>query len=68
MDKYGKKTECKTSYIPMRLCGFPDKDLAMVVVYGFGKEPMILLTNSGLTVKNKLWMIVAKVYLMRWRI
>ena len=68
MDKSGKKTECKISYIPVKLCGFPNKDLVMVTVYGFGKEPMLLLTNLGLTEKKKLCMIATKVYLMRWRI
>jgi hypothetical protein len=67
-DKQGKKMECKISYIPVKLCEFPDKDLVLVVVYGFGKEPMLLITNLGVTEKKKLCMIVAKVYLMRWRI
>jgi hypothetical protein len=68
MDKHGKKIECKISYIPVKLCEFPDKNLVLVVVYGFGKEPMLLLTNLELTEKKKLCMIAAKVYLMRWRI
>ncbi len=68
MDKHGKKIECKISYIPVRLCEFPNKDLVLVVVYGFGKEPMLLLTNLDITEKKKLCMIVTKVYLMRWRI
>ncbi len=68
MDKHGKKIECKISYIPVRLCEFPNKDLVLVVVYGFGKEPMLLLTNLEITEKKKLCMIVTKVYLMRWRI
>jgi hypothetical protein len=67
-DKQGKKIECKISYIPVKLCEFPDKDLVLVVVYGFGKEPMLLITNLEVTEKKKLCMIVAKVYLMRWRI
>ena len=68
IDKKGKKVECKISYIPVRLCEFPDKELVMVAVYGFGKEPMLLLTNLSLTEKKKLCMIVSKIYLMRWRI
>jgi hypothetical protein len=68
MDKHGRKTECKISCIPVKLCEFPDKDLVLVVVYGFGKEPMLLITNLEVTEKKKLCMIVAKVYLMRWRI
>jgi effector-binding domain-containing protein len=68
MDKQGRKTECRISYIPIRLCEFPDKELVLVAVYGFGKEPMLLITNLRMTEKKKLCMITAKVYLMRWRI
>ena len=68
MDKQGKKVECRISYIPVSLCEFPDKDIVLVAVYGFGTQPMLLLTNLALSEKKKLCMIVAKVYLMRWRI
>jgi len=68
MDKHGKKIECKISYIPVKLCEFPDKDLVLVVIYGFGKEPMLLLTNLEMTEKKKLCMVATKVYLMRWHI
>ena len=44
-DKHGKKIQCKISYIPVKLCAFPQKDLVLVAVYGFGKNPMLLLTN-----------------------
>jgi hypothetical protein len=67
-ERNGKKIECKISYIPVNLCEFPDKDLVLVAVFGFGKEPMLLLTNLEITEKKKLCMIVAKIYLMRWRI
>ena len=68
MDKRKKKTECGISYIPVQLCEFPDKELVLVVIYGFGKEPMLLLTNLKITEKKKLCMIVTKGYLTRWRI
>ena len=68
MDKHGKKVACKISYIPVRLCEFPNKELILVVVYGFGVQPMLLLTNLNLSEKKKLCMIAAKIYLMRWRI
>ena len=67
-DKHGKKIECKISYIPIRLCEFPNKTLVLVAVYGFGAQPMLLLTNLDLSEKKKLCMIATKVYLMRWRI
>ena len=67
-DKHGKKIECKISYIPVRLCEFPNKTLVLVAVYGFGAQPMLLLTNLDVSEKKKLCMIATKVYLMRWRI
>ena len=66
--KSGKKVACKLSYIPVQLREFPEKDLILVAVYGFGKEPMLLLTNLTFQEKKKLCLIVAKIYLMRWRI
>ena len=68
MDGHGKKTECRISYIPVSLCEFPDKDLVLAAVYGFGAQPMLLLTNLDISEKKKLCLIAAKVYLMRWRI
>lgn len=67
-DKRGKTIHCKMSFIPVKLCEFPREDLVLVAVYGFGKEPMLLLTNLKMQEKKKLCSIVAKVYLMRWRI
>ena len=69
--RHGKKIQCKISYIPVKLCAFPEKDLVLVAVYGFGKNPMLLLTNLEVhetAQKKKLCIIVAKIYLMRWRI
>lgn len=68
IDKHGRKVECKISYIPVNLCEFPNKDLILVAVYGFGAQPMLLLTNLDISEKKKLCLIAAKVYLMRWRI
>lgn len=70
-NKNGKIIQCKISYIPVKLCAFPEKELVLVVVYGFGKNPMMLLTNLAVHEakdKKKLCLIVTKVYLMRWRI
>lgn len=52
----------------MSLCEYPAKNLILVTVYGFGKDPVLLLTNLKMEEKKKLCMIVAKIYLMRWRI
>ena len=68
MDKHGRKIECKISYIPVSLCEYPTKDLILVVIYGFGKDPMLLLINLKMADRKKLCMIAAKIYPMRWRI
>lgn len=67
-DKRGKKTACKMSCVPVKLCEFPTKELTLVAVYGFGAEPMLLLSNLNMREKKRLCHIVAKAYLMRWRI
>ncbi len=67
-DKKGKTLHCKMSCIPVRLCEFPAKELTLVAVYGFGAEPMLLLSSLTMREKKRLCHIVAKVYLMRWRI
>ena len=66
-DKKGKPISCKTTIIPVALPKHPKKTLNLVVVYGFGKEPMLLLTNLK-SDDPRLANTVTKVYLMRWRI
>jgi hypothetical protein len=66
-DKAGKKIQCKISYIPIALPFAPKKELTLVVVHGFGKIPMMLISSLKSTNK-RLPVIIAKVYLMRWRI
>ncbi len=67
-DKKGRVIQCKMSCIPVRLCEFPSRDLVLTVVYGFGKDPMFLLSNLKTQEKKKLCHIITKVYLLRWRI
>ena len=67
-DKKGKSIQCKMSCILVQLCEFPAKELVLTVVYGFGEEPMLLLSNLKMREKKKLCHIIAKVYLLRWRI
>jgi hypothetical protein len=66
--KNKKYINCKISYIPVRLCEFPEKELLLIAVYGFGCDPMMLLTNLKSSEKKKISTTVTKVYLMRWRI
>jgi len=66
--KNKKYINCKISYIPVRLCEFPKQELLLIAVYGFGTDPMMLLTNLKSSEKKKISTSVTKVYLMRWRI
>jgi hypothetical protein len=69
--KYEEGKEEKTTVfynaIPVRLPG-RDSPLFLVVVKGFGKEPMMLLTSCpvNLKVKEAVWRIV-EIYLTRWK-
>ncbi len=51
-DKKGKTVSCRLSFIPLRLCEFPSHELVLVAVYGFGTEPMLLLTSLRMQEKN----------------
>jgi hypothetical protein len=65
--KDGKKVDCKISITPVSLPKYPDKQLNLVICRGFGKEPLMLLTSLE-SDDSRLWVIITKVYLMRWRI
>ncbi|HPS31849.1 MAG TPA: hypothetical protein PLZ43_16455 [bacterium] len=70
MIKDGKTvvTNIDFGFAPVRLPEFPERLLNLVVVKGFGKKPMMLLTT--LDVKNSrknVWRIVRS-YLSRWKI
>ena len=69
LDFHGKNgfQKLKISYIPVQLPSNRDKNLTLVVVYGLGKNPMMILTN--MTSENKkIAVTITKVYLMRWQI
>lgn len=59
--------ELKISIIPVNLCEFRDKKVNLIVVYGFGEEPMLLLSNLE-SKDERISEVIAKVYLMRWKI
>jgi hypothetical protein len=67
--KKGKRNQidCKVSCVPVSLPKLKGKEMLLVIVYGFGVEPMLLLTNMVLEAP-KLCVRVAKLYLLRWRI
>ena len=65
--KDGKKVDCKISIVPVELPDYPGEKLNLVVCNGFGKEPLMLLTNLE-SDDERLCVTITKVYLMRWRI
>jgi len=65
--KDGRKIDCKVSIVPVALPAYPDKPLNLVICRGFGKEPLMLLTNLD-SDDPRLCITITKVYLMRWRI
>lgn len=65
--KNGKNIEVKISIVPVKLCIAKNKKVNLVVVYGFGEEPMLLVSNLN-SADDRLAEVITKVYLMRWRI
>ena len=65
--KDGKKTNCKISIVPVELPSHAGKRFNLVICNGFGKDPMMLLTNLS-SDDRRLCVTIVKVYLMRWRI
>lgn len=54
--------------VPVRLPDIPDRLLHMVVVRGFGRKPMMLLTTlAKATTREALWQVVEG-YITRWRV
>jgi hypothetical protein len=67
-----KKEEERAYHISYGFCKIllPDipKPLFMVVVHGFGSEPMMILTNLPLKKDRKTLLNIIKSYITRWRI
>lgn len=63
----GAVYDLKVSHLSVEIPSLKGKKLTMVIVYGYGKEPMVLLTNKR--VRNKEGVLsVLKAYILRWRI
>ena len=63
----GETVECKISTIPVKLDSIGEQIFQLVVVYGLGKMPMLLLTNCT-GIEDRLCIAITKMYLLRWRI
>ncbi|MGY0692499.1 transposase [Virgibacillus sp. FSP13] len=63
----GSVYDLKVSHIAVEIPCLKGKKLTMVVVYGYGKEPMVLLTNKQVKKKAEVLSIL-KAYITRWRI
>ena len=59
--------DLKVSHITVEIPSLRNQKLTMVVVYGYGKDPMVLLTNKRVKQKDEVLSIL-KAYISRWRI
>lgn len=55
-------------FVPVRLPECPGRPLSLVVVKGFGKEPMMLLTTEPMRRSRKVLWWAVSAYLTRWRV
>ena len=63
----GNVYDLKVSHITVELPSFKEQKMTMLVVYGYGKDPMVVLTNKRVKKKDEVLSIL-KAYIMRWRI
>ncbi len=69
-DSHGRECNVPVSFgaMPVRLPRHPDKGLHLVVVRGFGRDPMMLLTSLPVDGSFKSQWRIVEGYLSRWRI
>lgn len=67
-DGKSRTYELKFGFMPVRLPGYPDRKLYLVVVDGFGEEPLMILTTLQMRRKRKVVWDVVESYIARWRI
>lgn len=63
----GKVYNLKVSHIAVEIPSMKGTRLTMVAVYGYGKDPMVLLTSKQVRQKDDVLSIL-KGYILRWRI
>ena len=69
-DSHGRECNIPISFgtMPVKLPKHPDKQLHLVVVRGFGQQPMMLITSLDVDTTFKSQWRVVEGYLSRWRI
>ena len=55
-------------YAPVRLPEAPERQLYLVVVSGFGKEPLMLLTTEPMRRHREVIWRIVEAYITRWRV
>ncbi len=55
-------------FLPVRLPECPDRPLWLVVIKGFGKKPLMILTTEPMRRNRKVLWWVVEAYLTRWRV
>jgi hypothetical protein len=69
-DSHGRECNVPISFgaMPVRLPMHPEKELHLVVVKGFGQDPMMLLTSLPVDGAFKSQWRIVEAYLTRWRV
>ena len=69
-DSHGRECNVPVSFgaMPVRLPMHPGKELHMVVVKGFGRDPMMLITSLPVSGSFESQWRVVDAYLSRWRV
>ena len=69
-DSHGRECHVPVSFgaMPVRLPMHPGKELHMVVVKGFGRDPMMLITSLPVSGSFESQWRVVDAYLSRWRV
>lgn len=62
-----RKYTLRLGTLPVRLLERPDAPAWLVMIWGFGKEPIILLTNIGPAEDREHAVWIGDVYLTRWK-
>ena len=69
-DSHGREAKVQIGFghVPVRLPGHPERQLNLVVVRGFGNDPMALLTTLPVDASFASAFRVVEAYLSRWRV